>query len=174
MQTARYPRKLAKLLDHLLDEPLTVDWDETPKAAWPLKELWLDGKVYLPARTEPSGDKRIPPRQLEADTFQAPPSVLAPLFREGSITTPMPHCDAGQLVSTGVRAFRPWISPEGIGEEPFDTLMVRCRLLKSIQLIPWLHPRIEVGETIAIPFSLVRAIGLYELPPMIQVLEPQQ
>ena len=172
--TNLYGRKLAKLLDRLVDSPLEVIWDQTEREAIPLVELVIEGQVYRPRRSEKI-DKREPAKWLDAESFTAKPAVLAPLFRENKISVEPPHCDCGRLLATRERCFRPWRPPEGVAPEPFEELLVKCKLLRSISVIPWLKPPLRPGEIFGLPFSQVRGIGFTLLPNValapLQILE---
>ena len=85
----------------------------------------------------------------------APPAILKPLWDAGKIQISPPWADIG--LQTGERAFRPWLGDPSLEAGPFDAVLVRCELLRFINVIPYLG--IEPGEVVAILFALIRSIG---------------
>jgi hypothetical protein len=171
--TETLPRKLRIRLEAAQDLPVDVIWQQDERVVVPRAEVFYDGRLYQPQRSEK--DKKGGIKIIAAETFTAAiDEELKNLRASGKVDITLPHVDRG-ATKEGVPAYRPWPnSGFDSGGSDFGDCLVKVRMRPQVwvQVFPGLPGReILPGTVFYTTWAVARALGFHQMCGALELVE---
>jgi hypothetical protein len=168
------PRKLRIRLEGAQDLPVEIDWQEDERLVTPKAEIFYDGRLYQPQRTE--REKKAGIKIIPAESFTAViDQELKDLWASGKISLPMPFLDRGYTREGRIPAYRPWPnSGFDSGGSDFGDCLVKVRMRPQLwrQIFPGLPGReILPGMVFYTTWAVARALGFHQMGGALELVE---
>jgi hypothetical protein len=166
--TENLPRPLRRKLEAAQDNPVQIVWDRDERLIVPLSEVFHDGRMYRPGRSDRDRKGRL--ESIPPETFVAVvDDTIRNWWSEGKVSLVGPFIDIGKT-SDGVRAYRPWpgsMPDLMLSPSEFDSTLILVRLKHSIQVFSGLSARELVpGSIFYAPWAIVKVIGYWPQSPL--------